>query len=84
MFNVQDEPESPNEGACLRYESDSRNEGGLRVPRGANARSAISSHLSRQGNGPTGRSTTTQTYTCHFRDRSQSSEFSYMLLGGHG
>ena len=22
-----DEPESPNEGACLRYESDSRNEG---------------------------------------------------------
>ena len=27
VFNVHDEPESPNEGACLRYESDSRNEG---------------------------------------------------------
>ena len=27
MFNVHDEPESPNEGAYLRYESDSRNEG---------------------------------------------------------
>ena len=24
MFNAHDEPESPYEGACLRYESDSR------------------------------------------------------------
>ena len=27
MVNVHDEPESPYEEACLRYESESRNEG---------------------------------------------------------